>query len=70
MYIVFFILWKIVVKYGIYIVYVNTSGSYVCRYEDICLAASETVHNAVTHGLLHIAVKPFCKISSSLKVCN
>ena len=70
MYIVFFILWKIVVKYGIYIVYVNTSGSHVCRYEDICLAASETVHNAVTHGVLHIAVKPFCEIFFFIYLCN
>ena len=52
MYIILIILRDIVVKYCLYIIYVNTTRSNIGCYQDLSSSVAEAVHNAVTLYLL------------------
>ena len=67
MYVVLVILREIVVKYGFYVVYVNSAGRHIGGHQNIGSAVTEAVHNAVTLNLLQITVQTFREIATSLK---
>ena len=67
MYIVLVILRNVKVEYRLDIVNIDTTRRHVRRDQDLGLAVSETVHDTVSLGLLHISVQSFRKISPALQ---
>ena len=67
MYVVLVILRKIVVKYGFYVIYVDSASRHIGSNQNIGSAVAEAVHNAVTLNLLQITVQTFREIATSLK---
>ena len=69
--IILVILRQIVVKYCFHIVNIDTTGSDIRCYQNLCFSVTEVSHNTVTLLLFHITMQTFCKITTVLQfVCQ
>ena len=63
----FNIVWKLVMYYVSYIIYINSSGSYIRCYKNGNIFCFKLLHHSVSLNLRHVSVQPTCIVTVCLQ---